>query len=114
MSEVDLEKVKTLLDKTECACAEQRLCSWHYLYRTETLAAAIQLADEVKRLREKEALSRSAICKQIDVNQELRTTITRLTEALERIKQIAERYGNAGISRSRPRNPTSPEESERE
>ena len=48
---MDLDSIKTLIDKTECVCAEQRLCGWHYEYRVETLAAAIQLADEVETLR---------------------------------------------------------------
>ena len=47
----DLDEVRTLIDKTECACAEQRLCGWHYEYRVEVLAAAIRLADEADRLR---------------------------------------------------------------
>ena len=48
----DLEEIGTLLDKTECACSNERLCGFHYEYRNEVLAAAIQLADEVTELRE--------------------------------------------------------------
>ncbi len=83
---LDLDEIRKLIDNTDCACTNDKCCQYHCEYAPEVLTTAIRLDDEVERLRTMYVASQGALTEFLTEHREYTEEITRLQEALEKIR----------------------------